>query len=261
MSLHGKSALVTGSTSGIGLAIARGFAASGCSLVITGLGDPTQNHALALCLAKQHNIQAAYVPADAACPLEIRNLIAVAIARFGAIDILVNNVGIQHVAPVDEFPDEQWDRVLAVNLSAAFHATKAVLPAMKVKRWGRIINIASAHGLVASAGKAAYVAAKHGLVGLTKVIALENAQFGVTANAICPGWVRTPLVDQQVQARATRSRRTIADEEKLLLGEKQPLQTFTTPEQIADLALFLCGNNASTITGASLSIDGGWVAQ
>ena len=261
MSLHGKSALVTGSTSGIGLAIARGFAASGCSLVITGLGDPTQNHALARDLAGQHGIQAAYVPANAASPVEIRGLVAASNARFGAIDILVNNAGIQHVAPVDEFPDEQWDRVLAINLSAAFHATKAILPSMKVKHWGRVINIASVHGLVASVGKAAYVAAKHGLVGLTKVIALENAQLGITANAICPGWVRTPLVDQQVQARAAHTGRTLADEEKLLLGEKQPLQAFTTPEQIAALAVFLCGDGASTITGASLSIDGGWIAQ
>lgn len=261
MSLHGKSALVTGSTSGIGLAIAKALAACGCNLVITGFGDAAQIQALTESLAKQHDIQAAYIPADAARPADIRSLIAASIQRFGAIDILINNVGIQHVAPLDEFPDEQWDRVIAVNLSAAFHATKAVLPSMKAKRWGRIINVASAHGLVASVGKGAYVAAKHGLVGLTKVVALENAPFGITANAVCPGWVRTPLVDQQVQARAAHSGRTLAEEEQLLLGEKQPLQAFTTPEQIAALAIFLCGDSAATITGASLPIDGGWVAH
>jgi 3-hydroxybutyrate dehydrogenase len=179
----------------------------------------------------------------------------------GGVDILVNNAGIQHVAEIDSFPEEDWNRVIAINLSAAFHATKAALPVMKQRGWGRIINVASVHGLVASAGKAAYVAAKHGLVGLTKVTALECARFGITANAICPGWVRTPLVERQVQARAERSGRSLQDEESLVLSEKQPLATFTDPRQIADLVVFLCSDSASTMTGAAVSMDGGWVAQ
>jgi 3-hydroxybutyrate dehydrogenase len=187
--------------------------------------------------------------------------VAAAEDQLGAPQILVNNAGIQHVAPLQQFPDEQWDQIVAVNLSAAFHATKACLPAMQRAGWGRVINISSAHGLVASPGKSAYVAAKHGLIGLTKVTALENAAFGITANAICPGWVRTPLVEAQVQARAAAGGISPLEAEQLMIGEKQAIVEFTAPEQIAALALFLCSDSASTVTGAAMSMDGGWVAQ
>ena len=206
-------------------------------------------------------MRAAYVAADMAKPAEIRDLVAEAERRFGGVDILVNNAGIQHVAKIVDFPEERWDQVIAINLSAAFHATKAALPGMIARGWGRIVNIASAHGLVASGEKAAYVTAKHGLVGLTKVTAIETANQGITCNAICPGWVLTPLVSSRSRRaprrRASRSNRRATD----MLREKQPMLAFTTPEKIAALAVFLCGEAASTITGAALSIDGGWVAQ
>lgn len=252
---------MTGSTSGIGLAIARVLAAAGCDVVITGLGDAAQISALAHELAGEHRIRASYIPANLASPAEIRSLVAAAEDQLGAPQILVNNAGIQHVAPLQQFPDEQWDQIVAVNLSAAFHATKACLPAMQRAGWGRVINISSAHGLVASPGKSAYVAAKHGLIGLTKVTALENAAFGITANAICPGWVRTPLVEAQVQARAAAGGISPLEAEQLMIGEKQAIVEFTAPEQIAALALFLCSDSASTVTGAAMSMDGGWVAQ
>jgi 3-hydroxybutyrate dehydrogenase len=261
MQLRGKIALVTGSTSGIGLAIARALAAAGCDVVLTGLGDAAQISAMARDLAHQHKIRASYIPADLVNPAEIRSLVAAAEHQLGAPQILVNNAGIQHVAPLQQFPDEQWDQIVAINLSAAFHATKACLPAMQRGEWGRVINISSAHGLVASPGKCAYVAAKHGLIGLTKVTALENAAFGITANAICPGWVRTPLVEAQVQARATASGISLREAEQQIIGEKQAILEFTVPEQIAALALFLCSDSASTVTGAAMSMDGGWVAQ
>jgi len=253
--------LVTGSTSGIGLAIAKGLAAAGCNTVITGFGDPAEINSLVVDLARQHDVQVAYFPADVAQPAQIRALVANAMERFGGVNILVNNAGIQHVANLDVFPEDQWDRMLAVNLSAAFHTAKAVLPLMKSRGWGRIVNISSVHGLVASVGKAAYVTTKHGLIGLTKVTALENARFGITANAICPGWVRTPLLERQVQERARQSGRSLQEEEVQLLGEKQAVASFTTPEQIADLTVFLCSESASTLTGAALSVDGGWIAQ
>jgi 3-hydroxybutyrate dehydrogenase len=255
-----QAALVTGSTSGIGLAIARALAAAGRNIVLTGFGDLQQLNDLALELSRQYAVDALFIPADVRKPEQIRSLAAAALRRFGVVDILVNNVGIQHVALLHEFPDEHWDDILAVNLSSAFHATKAVLPGMQARGWGRVINIASSHGLVGSPGKSAYVATKHGLVGLTKVTALENAEFGITANAICPGWTRTAIAEKQVSDRASRSGRSLDEEETLLLAEKQAIKRFTTPEQIAEFAVFLCSSAASTLTGAALSMDGGWVA-
>jgi 3-hydroxybutyrate dehydrogenase len=259
--LKGKTAVVTGSTSGIGLGIAGAFAAEGCDIVLNGFGDPAEIERLRAGLAEKHGVRTAYVAADMAKPPEIRDLLAQAADRFGGADILVNNAGIQHVAKIVDFPEARWDAVIAVNLSAAFHASKAALPQMIAKGWGRIINIASVHGLVASGEKAAYVTAKHGLVGLTKVTAIETANQGITCNAICPGWVLTPLVQQQIEARAKAQGIPVEKAREDLLREKQPMLDFTTPEKIAALAVFLCGDAASTITGAALSIDGGWVAQ
>ena len=259
--LKGKSAIITGSTSGIGLGIASALAAEGCDVMLNGFGDPAETERLRAELAEQHGARTAYSPADMTKPAEIRELIAETERHFGGVDILVNNAGIQHVAPIVEFPEERWDAVIAINLSAAFHASKAALPLMIRRKWGRIINIASAHGLVASGEKAAYVAAKHGLVGLTKVTAIEVANQGVTCNAICPGWVLTRLVQQQIEARAKAQGIPVEQAREDLVREKQPMLDYTTPEKIAALAVFLCGDAASTITGAALSIDGGWVAQ
>jgi 3-hydroxybutyrate dehydrogenase len=259
--LKGRTAIITGSTSGIGLGIANALAAQGCGIVMYGFGDPAAIEALRAGLAERHGVRALYLPADMGKPAEIRGLVAEAARQFGSLDILVNNAGIQHVAPIVDFPEERWDAVIAVNLSAAFHASKAALPLMIVRGWGRIINIASAHGLVASADKAAYVSAKHGLVGLTKVAAIENANHGITCNAICPGWVLTPLVEQQIEARARDQGIAVDQAREDLVREKQPMLDYTTPEKIGALAVFLCGEAASTITGAALSIDGGWVAQ
>jgi 3-hydroxybutyrate dehydrogenase len=259
--LKGKTAVVTGSTSGIGLGIADALAAEGCDVVLNGFGDAAEIERLRAGLAEKYGVTAAFVAADMAKPAEIRKLIEAARRRFGGVDILVNNAGIQHVAKIIDFPEERWDAVIAINLSAAFHASKAALPAMIAKGWGRIINIASAHGLVASGEKAAYVTAKHGLVGLTKVTAIETANQGITCNAICPGWVLTPLVQQQIEARAKSQGIPVEQARTDLLREKQPMLDFTTPEKIAALAVFLCGDAASTVTGAALSIDGGWVAQ
>ena len=259
--LNGKIAIVTGSTSGIGLGIATALAAEGCDVMLNGFGDPAVIDRLRAGLAETHGVRTAYTPADMAKPLEIRALVAETARQFGTVDILVNNAGIQHVAKVVDFPDDKWDAVIAINLSAAFHMTKAALPHMLARKWGRIINIASAHGLVASGEKAAYVTAKHGLVGLTKVIAIEAANDGVTCNAICPGWVLTPLVRQQIEARAKAQGIPVRQAHDDLLREKQPMLEYTTPEKIAALAVFLCGEAASTMTGATLSIDGGWVAQ
>ncbi len=259
--LKGKTAVVTGSTSGIGLGIATALAAEGCDIVMNGFGEAAAIERLRAGLADTYGVSALYLAADMAKSAEIRGLVAEAARHFGTVDILVNNAGIQHVAPIVDFPDERWDAVIAVNLSAAFHASKAALPLMIARRWGRIINIASAHGLVASADKAAYVSAKHGLVGLTKVAAIENANHGVTCNAICPGWVLTPLVQQQIEARARLQGIPVDEAREDLVREKQPMLDYTTPEKIGALAVFLCGEAASTITGAALSIDGGWVAQ
>jgi 3-hydroxybutyrate dehydrogenase len=259
--LKGKSAIVTGSTSGIGLGIAHALAAEGCDIVLNGFGDPAVIERQRAELAEKHRVIAVYIPADMAKPADIRALVTQTTERFGGVDILVNNAGIQHVAKIVDFPEERWDAVIAINLSAAFHAAKAALPSMIARKWGRIINIASAHGLVASGEKAAYVSAKHGLVGLTKVTAIETANQGVTCNAICPGWVLTPLVAQQIETRASTASVPVAEARDDLLREKQPMLDFTTPEKIGALAVFLCSDGASTITGAALSIDGGWVAQ
>jgi len=259
--LKGKTAIVTGSTSGIGLGIASALAAEGCAVMLNGFGEANAIEALRSKLANEHGVSVAYSPANMAKPQEIRDLVADTLRRLGSVDILVNNAGIQHVDKVADFPEERWDAVIAINMSAAFHATKAALPSMLDKKWGRIINIASAHGLVASAEKCAYVTAKHGIVGLTKVVAIETANVGVTCNAICPGWVLTPLVQKQIEARADAENIPVKQARNDLLREKQPMLDFSTPEQIAALAVFLCGEAARTITGAALSIDGGWVAQ
>ncbi len=254
--LNGKTALVTGSTSGIGLGIAKCLAAAGANLVLNGFGDVQQ----ALKEVQQHGGQVRHHPADMSKPDEITALIAFAEREFGAIDILVNNAGIQHVAPVEEFPPERWDSILAINLSSSFHTTRLALPGMRRRDWGRIVNIASVHGLVGSAQKSAYVAAKHGLLGLTKVVALETAQTPITCNAICPGWVLTPLVQQQIDVRA-QTDGGAAQARHDLLAEKQPSLEFVTPEQLGALVLFLCSEAATQVRGAAWNMDGGWAAQ
>ena len=259
--LAGKTALVTGSTSGIGLGMARALAAEGANLMLNGFGEPAQIEALRQEIEKTYGIQARYHGADMSKPAEIEELIRSTEQAFGSVDILVNNAGIQHVSLVEDFPIEKWDAVLAINLSSAFHTARLALPGMKQRNYGRIINIASAHGLVASAQKSAYVAAKHGLVGLTKVIALETAQTGITCNAICPGWVLTPLVQKQVDARAQNEGVSGEEAKKRLLLEKQPSGEFVTPEQLAGLAVFLCSPAADQVRGVAWNMDGGWVAQ
>jgi 3-hydroxybutyrate dehydrogenase len=255
--LKGKTALVTGSTSGIGLGIAKAFAEQGANIVMNGFGDS----AAAISEVKALGVEVEYHGADMSKASEIEDMMAFAQKRFGAVDILVNNAGIQHVANIEDFPVDRWDAIIAINLSSAFHTTRLALPKMKERNWGRIINLASVHGLVASAQKSAYVAAKHGIVGLTKVTALETAQTGVTCNAICPGWVLTPLVQKQVDARAERDGLSNDDAKKALLSEKQPSGEFVTPEQLAALAVFFCSPAATQIRGVAWNMDGGWVAQ
>ena len=257
MTLHGRVALVTGSTSGIGRGIAEALAAQGASIMLNGFSDPAAIEAL----KQTFSVPVAYSAADVSDPAQVRAMVAQTEAELGSLDILVNNAGIQITAAFEDFPNDAWDRILAINLSAAFHAVKAAIPGMKQRGWGRIINVASAHGLVASAQKVGYVAAKHALLGITKVAALELANTGITANAICPGWVLTPLVEQQLHARAEREGLALEEVKRRLLSEKQPLTEFTTPEQIGALAIFLCSQAARTITGVPLSIDGGWTAQ
>jgi 3-hydroxybutyrate dehydrogenase len=259
--LKGKVALVTGSTSGIGHGMALALAAEGAGIMLNGFGDAAQIEALRAAMAAEHGVRVAYFGADISQPDQIAAMVAETEAKFGSLDILVNNAGIQFTANVEDFPDERWDQIIAINLSGVFHGMKAAIPGMKAKRWGRIINIASAHGLVASPQKVAYVAAKHGVVGMTKVAAIELANAGVTVNAICPGWVLTPLVEKQLQDRAAREGRTMEQVSHDMVAEKQPMVTFTTPEQIGGLAVFLCSDAAATITGTPVSIDGGWVAQ
>lgn len=259
--LKGKAALVTGSTSGIGLGIARALAAQGANIVFNGFGDAKEIEALQADINRQYDVKTAYHSADMSKPAEIEAMMKFAAEQFGAIDILVNNAGIQHVANVEDFPVEKWDAVIAINLSSAFHTTRLALPSMKARNWGRIINIASVHGLVGSAQKSAYVAAKHGIIGFTKVVALEAAATGITCNAICPGWVLTPLVQKQIDARAAQYGIPQEEARKQLLGEKQPSGEFVTPEQLGELATFLCSNAASQIRGAAWNVDGGWTAQ
>jgi len=259
--LEGKTALVTGSTSGIGLGMAQALAAQGANLVINGFGDAGEIERLRGGMQAQYGVEVVYDGADMSRPEQIEAMVAAAERRFGAIDVLVNNAGIQHVAPIERFPVERWDAVIAINLSSAFHTIRCALPAMKARGWGRIVNIASAHGLVASVEKVAYVAAKHGIVGLTRVVALETARTGVTCNAICPGWVLTPLVQKQIDARAQAQGITQDAAKVSLLSEKQPSLEFVTPEQIAGLLVFLCSDAAQQVRGAAWSVDGGWTAQ
>lgn len=255
--LQGKTALVTGSTSGIGLGIAKSLAARGANIVLNGFGDIEGPKADISALG----VQVAYHGADMSKPVEIEAMMKFAADKFGRVDILVNNAGIQHVAKIEDFPVEKWDAVLAINLSSAFHATRLALPAMKAANWGRIINIASAHGLVGSAEKSAYVAAKHGLVGLTKVTALETATTGITCNAICPGWVLTPLVQKQVDAKAQSASVSVEQATRMLLSEKEPSMQFTTPEELGQLAVFLCSTAGNNVRGVAWNMDGGWTAQ
>jgi len=255
--LKGKTALVTGSTSGIGLAMAIGLAKQGVNIMVNGFGEKDD----AIAQIKACGVEVDYHGADMSKPAEIADLVSQTEKRFGSLDILVNNAGIQHTATVEDFPAAQWDAIIAINLSSAFHTTHHALPGMKKRNWGRIINIASVHGLVGSAQKSAYVAAKHGIVGLTKVVALENAQTGITCNAICPGWVLTPLVQKQVDARAEREKISNEQAKHDLVAEKQPSGNFVAPEQLAALAVFLCGPDASEVRGAAWNMDGGWTAQ
>ncbi|MDM0072978.1 3-hydroxybutyrate dehydrogenase [Variovorax sp. J2P1-59] len=255
--LKGKTALVTGSTSGIGLGIAKALAQHGANIVLNGFGDVEGAKAEIAAL----DVQVDYHGADMSKPAQIEDMMKFAATRFGRVDVLVNNAGIQHVANVEDFPVERWDAVIAINLSSAFHTTRLAIPAMREANWGRVINIASAHGLVASSQKSAYVAAKHGIVGFTKSVALETATTGITSNAICPGWVLTPLVQKQINDRSEREGISLAQAQKDLLGEKQPSLQFTTVEQLGGLAVFLCSPAAEQVRGVAWQVDGGWTAQ
>jgi 3-hydroxybutyrate dehydrogenase len=259
--LKNKTALITGSTSGIGKNLAQGFAAAGCNIVINGFGDSTGIESLRSGLEKRYHIRTIYSAADMTKPDEIAQMVFDAEEAFGHVEILINNAGIQHVAPLDEFPVDRWNAIIAVNLSSAFHTIRAALPKMKSGKWGRIINIASAHGLVASPFKSAYVAAKHGLVGLTKVVALEVAELGITCNAICPGYVKTPLVEGQIEDQAKTWGMSTEKVIRDVILAAQPTKKFVTFEELNALALFLAGDTAASINGAALSIDGGWTAK
>ena len=259
--LRGNTALVTGSTSGIGLGIAQALARQGANLVLNGFGDTEEPLRLVAEAGKAHGITVSHHGADMSKPGEIEAMMAVAAQATGRVDILVNNAGIQHVAPIQDFPSDKWDAIIAINLTSAFHTTRLALPGMQAANWGRIINIASAHGLVASAQKSAYVTAKHGIVGFTKVAALENATSGITVNAICPGWVLTPLVQKQIDERAAREGKSVDEAKRDLLGEKQPSLQFTTPDELGELAVFLCSPAADNVKGVAWQVDGGWTAQ
>jgi 3-hydroxybutyrate dehydrogenase len=259
--LPGKSAIITGSTSGIGLSIARGLAANGVNIVLNGFGDANEIETIRSEIADHHNVRVLYSGANMADSNDIAAMMALAEQEFGGIDILVNNAGIQHVAPLEEFPVEKWDAILAINLSSAFHTTRFAIPGMKKKSWGRIVNIASAHALVASPFKSAYVAAKHGIAGLTKTAALEVAEHGITVNAVCPGYVMTPLVEKQIpeqaKARGITEQQVISD----VLLAAQPTKRFVTVEELSSLVNFLCTDHARSITGTLLPVDGGWTAH
>ena len=255
--LKGKTALVTGSTSGIGLGIALALARQGANIVLNGFGDTEGPKAQVAALG----VKVAYHGADMSKPAEIEDLMQFAAAQFGQVDILVNNAGIQHVALVEDFPVEKWDAIIAINLTSAFHTTRLALPAMKKSNWGRVINIASAHGLVASASKSAYVASKHGIVGFTKSLALETARTGVTSNAICPGWVLTPLVQKQIDARAANEGISIEQAQNELLAEKEPSLQITTPDELGELAVFFCSPAGNNVRGVAWQMDGAWTAQ
>jgi len=258
--LQGKRALITGSTSGIGLGMAHKLASQGCSIVLNGFGEAQAIERLRAELASEYKVDVQFEGGDLTRPAEIEHL-AQRCIESGGVDILINNAGIQHVAPLETFAPERWDAVIALNLSAAFHTTRLLLPGMRARNWGRIINIASAHGLVASVEKAAYVAAKHGIIGLTKVTALETARTGITANAICPGWVLTPLVQKQIDARSVELGISPEQAKDMLVSEKQPSGEFVTPQQLGDLALFLCTPGGDQVRGAAWAMDGGWTAQ
>ena len=259
--LAGRCAIVTGSTSGIGLGIARAFVAAGMPVMLNGLGDGSEIEVTRRSLEEEHGVRVLYSPADMSRPADIAAMIETATAALGRVDVLVNNAGIQHVAAIESFPPERWDAIIAINLSAAFHAIRGVVAGMKARRFGRIINVASAHALVASPYKSAYVAAKHGLLGLTKTVALETAEHGVTVNAICPGYVMTPLVEKQIPE--TAKARGISEEQVVrdVLLHAQPTRKFVTSEQIGALSAFLCTAAAASITGAALPVEGGWTAQ
>ncbi|WP_317203722.1 3-hydroxybutyrate dehydrogenase [Janthinobacterium sp.] len=259
--LNGKTALVTGSTSGIGLGIARALAGQGANILFNGFGDAAEIARLQQDVAEEFGVKTAHHNADMSKPAEIEAMIQFADEQFGGVDVLVNNAGIQFVANVEDFPVEKWDAILAINLSSAFHTSRLLLPQMRARNWGRIINLASTHGLVASAQKSAYVAAKHGLIGLTKATALETAQTGVTVNAICPGFVLTPLVQKQVDARAAKDGISNEAAKKALLSDKQPSGEFVTPEELGALAVFMCSDAAKQVRGVAWNMDGGWVAQ
>jgi len=259
--LKGRRAVVTGSTSGIGLGIARALGAEGCAIMMNGLGDAAEIERLRAGMAAELGVQVLFSGADLSKAEGCAELIAGAEERLGAVDILINNAGIQHVSPIEDFPVDRWDAILSVNLSSSFHTIRRALPGMKRRGWGRLINVASVHGLVASPNKVAYCAAKHGLIGLTKVVALETAKTGITCNAICPGWVLTPLVSRQTEARAKSEGISVSEAERQLLVEKQPSVRFTTVEEVGALAVFLCGDGAGNLTGASIPVDGGWTAQ
>ncbi len=259
--LKGKTALVTGSTSGIGLGIAQALARQGANVVLNGFGDAEGPLAAVREAGKAHGVRVAHHGADMSKAADIEAMMAFAATTFGRVDILVNNAGIQHVAAVQDFPVDKWDAIIAINLTSAFHTTRLALPAMQQANWGRIINVASVHGLVGSAQKSAYVAAKHGIVGLTKVTALENATSGVTCNAICPGWVLTPLVQKQVDAKAAAQGISNEEATRQLLGEKEPSLQFTTPEELGELAVFFCSAPANNVRGVAWNMDGGWAAQ
>jgi 3-hydroxybutyrate dehydrogenase len=259
--LNNQSAIVTGSTSGIGLGIARALAGQGANVMLNGFGEQAAIDDLVATLAAAHGVKVVHSAADMSRPEQIEAMVRQAEAAFGAVDILVNNAGIQHTARVEDFPADKWEQIMAINLSSNFYAIRAALPGMQRRNRGRIVNIASVHGQVASSNKAAYVAAKHGVIGLTKTVALENARSAITCNAICPGWVLTPLVQKQIDDLAAREGLTLDAAQARLLGEKQPSQAFATPEQIAAAVLFLCSDGAQQMRGAQLTIDGGWTAQ